>query len=439
MLNWELTKLCSTVKEVFVMSYGEKMIQSLKDGSLEEANLLFAQALEHDSDEELYLLSDSLYELGFIEETKAINLQLLEVYPENDELKVGLAEIAIEEGDMESAMDWLAKIEETSEAYPQALLVSADLYYVQGLYEVSEQKLLQAKEVVGDEPAVIFALAELHFSMGKYAQAIKGYEDLMVQGYDELSGINLSARCGGAYSAMGDFEEAINYLKQSLEESEHVDTLFQLGFTYMQQKEYQRANESFFKLKELDPSYTSVYPFLAKGLEEELRLDKAQEVIQEGLQYDEFNPELYVQGANIYLKLEDEEAAEGYYQKALELDPDNAAYLLAYTNLLNKQERFSETVEIIQHALTEDEVDPQFYWNMAIANEGLEEYEAAGNSFAKAYPSFKQNASFLKNYISYLREEGDRVFIKEVLRDYLLIEPSDEEMLSFYESINSNY
>src|SRR5690606_9321071 len=209
--------------------------------------------------------------------------------------------------------------------------------------------------------------------------------------------------------------------------------------TYMQQKEYQRANESFFKLKELDPSYTSVYPYLAKGLEEELRLDKAQEVIQEGLQYDEFNPELYVQGANIYLKLEDEEAAEVYYQKALELDPDNAAYLLAYTNLLNKQERFSETVEIIQHALTEDEVDPQFYWNMAIANEGLEEYEAAGNSFAKAYPSFKQNASFLKNYISYLREEGDRVFIKEVLRDYLLIEPSDEEMLSFYESINSNY
>lgn len=421
------------------MSYGEKMIQALQDNNLEEATELFQQAMEKDSDDELYLLSDSLYQLGFNEETKAINLHLLELYPDNDELKVSLAEIAIEEGDMETASDWLLQIEETSDAYPQALLVLADLYYVQGLFEVSEHKLLLAKEVLPDEPAVIFALAELHFSMGKYAQAIKSYEDLMIQGHTELSGINLAARCGGAYSALGDFEEAVNYLKQSLEEREHVDTLFQLGFTYLQQKEYQRANETLFKLKELDPSYTSVYPYLAKGLEEELRLDTAIEVIQEGIQYDEFNPDLYLQGAAINLKLENEAAAAGYYEKAIELDPENAGYLLAYTNLLNKQERFTETIEIIQQALTDEETDPQFYWNLAIANEGIEEYEAAGKAFSKAYPVFRQNGSFLKNYIAYLREEGNRTIIKDVLEDYLQVEPTDEEMLNLYESINGNY
>lgn len=421
------------------MSYGEKMIAALQSQRLEESQNYFQQALQSDSDEELDILADSLYQLGFLQETKAIALKLLKKYPENDELKVNLAEIEIEENDSETALNRLLEIEETSDAYPQALLVQADLYYVQGLYEVSEQKLLRAKEILGDEPAILFALAELYFALGNYAQAIKGYEDLMIAGYSELSGVNLAARCGGAYSALGNFDEAIDYLKQSLEEREHVDTLFQLGFTYLQKEEYQRANETLFKLKELDPNYTSLYPYLAKGLEEELRVDRAFEVIQEGLQYDQVNPELFMQGAALSVKLNDEATAEEYYQKAIQLAPDTTSFLVAYTNLLIKQERFAETKGILEKALKAEEVDPQFYWNLALANEGIEEFEKAGNAYAKAYPGFRNSKDFLQNYISYLREEGNRTTIKDVLADYLVLEPADEVMLQLFESINGNY
>ncbi|SEK36440.1 Tetratricopeptide repeat-containing protein [Carnobacterium iners] len=421
------------------MHNGNKMIEALENNQLEEANAFFAQSLEVDSDEQLYDLADNLYHLGFLEETKQIYKQLLETYTEDDELKIGLAEIEIESNNIDEAMEWLLQVSEMSESYPQALLVHADLYQVQGLYEASEQKLLKAKELLPEEPVIFFALAELYFSMGKYTQAIHGYEELLAQGYNEFSGITLASRCGASYSALGDLEQAALYFEQSVEENETVDALFELGITYYQQKEFKRGNELFFKLKKLDPSYTSVYPNLAKGLEEENQLEKADEVIREGLQMDQYNDELFTVGAEIAIKLEDEETAEEYYLKAQALAPDNEGLQLAYTNLLLKQERFEDAIKLIEEALSHEQVDPQFYWNAALAYDKLENYEKAEYSFKQGHSFLNQNKEFLKSYIYFLREAGERVVIKTVLAEYLVLEPSDEEMLELLESNNTNY
>lgn len=421
------------------MNNGQKMLEALQNNQLDEANDFFKRALATDSDEQLYHLADDLYHLGFLEETQMIYKQLLALYPEDNELKIGLAEIAIEANEIDSAMDWLLDIPEESETFPQALLVLADLYQVQGLYEVSEQKLLKAKDILPDEPVIQFALAELHFSMGKYAQAIRAYEELMIQGYHEFTGVNLANRCGSAYSALGDLDQAVEYLEQSVEENETVNGLFELGVTYMQQKEFKRANEMFFKLKDLDPSYTSVYPNLAQSLEEENQLEKAAEVIQEGLRMDQYNYELFAIGAEVALKLEQEETAEDYYLEAIALAPENESLQLAYSNLLLKQERIEETVNLIDQALQNGQSDPQFYWNLAVANEKLEEYDKAEKAFEQAYPAFRQNKDFLKSYIYFLREAGNRTTIKQAVTDYLLIEPSDEEILGMLEEINTNY
>lgn len=420
------------------MDYGEKMIEALQDNRLQESERFFEQALESDSDEQLYALAESLYELGFLVETKKVYEKLLEIYPKEDELRVGLAEVAVESNQIDIALELLTSILKDSPAYPQSLLALADLYQIQGLYEVSEQKLWEAKELLPEEGIVTFALAELHFSMGKYAQAIRDYEELLEQGYHEYAGVNLAGRCGNAYSSLGDLEQAIPYLEKSVEESQTADGLFELAFTYMQHKEYKRASEIFYQLKELDPHYTSLYPYLAKCLEEEVQLEKAAEVIEEGTRLDSYNPELYAFGASIMVKLDQTNRADEYYLKAIELDPENESTLLAYTNFLLNQEEFAQTVEFIKKRVTDEEADPQFYWNLAIAQEALENYEQAGAMYQMAYPAFRQNSAFLKSYCFFLREEGNQTTIKDVLTDYLQLEPADDEMLALFEEINSN-
>lgn len=410
------------------MSYSQNMINALQDEKLSEAEEFLVQALEHDSLDELYQLGDSLYQLGFLEETKRVLHHLLNKTGEDDEIKVNLAEIAIEEGNELEAIDWLQSVDKKSPVYPQALLVSADYYQVLDLPEVSEQKLLEAQSILKNEPVIMFALAELHFTMGKYAQAIREYEQLLTDGEESMAGIQLVTRLGSAYSALGDWENAIDYLKEAVEVDDTVDTLFQLGFTYFQIKEYQRSNECFYKVKEMDHSYTSVYPYLAKGLDEENQLEKAATVVGEGLLQDKTNYQLYLIGADVELKRENEDKAEEYYKLALELDPENETISLQYTNFLLHQERYEETVEWIQQALTELDADPQLYWNLAIAQNELEEFHAAGRAYEKAYPYFDTNVEFLKQYFFFLREEGQLEKSKEVGFKYLSFRSDDMEI-----------
>lgn len=410
------------------MSYSQKMIDSLQNDQLSEAEELFILALEQDSIDELYQLSDSLYQLGFLEQTKRVLHHLLDHKPQDDEIRVNLAEIAIEEGNELEAIEWLQAIDKDSQVYPQALLVSADYYQVLDLPEVSEQKLLEAQSILANEPVIIFALAELHFTMGKYAQAIREYEQLLTTGEENLAGIHLVSRLGSAYSALGDWENAIGYLEEAVEVDDTVDTLFQLGFTYFQIKEYQRANECFFKVKEMDHSYTSIYPYLAKGLDEENQLEKAAEIIEEGLFQDKTNYQLYLIGADVELKRSNEEKAEEYYKSAFDLDPENETISLQYTNFLLHQERYEETVDFVQKALTELDADPQLYWNLAVAQNELEEYAAARRAYDKAYPFFDTNIEFLKQYFFFLREEGQLDRSREVGFRYLEFSSDDLEI-----------
>ncbi|MFL2094497.1 tetratricopeptide repeat protein [Marinilactibacillus psychrotolerans] len=410
------------------MSYSQKMVDALQNDQLSEAQEFLTRALKQDSIDDLYQLSDSLYQLGFLEQTKEILHHLLAQKKDDDEIKVNLAEIAIEEGNELEAIDWLQSIDKTSSVYPQALLVSADYYQVLDLPEVSEQKLLEAQSILENEPVILFALAELHFTMGKYAQAIREYEQLLTMGEENLAGIHLVSRLGSAYSALGDWENAIDYLEEAVEVDDTVDTLFQLGFTYFQVKEYQRANECLYKVKEMDHSYTSLYPYLAKGLDEENQLDKASEIIEEGLLQDKTNYQLYLIGAEVELKRSNQVKAEQYYKLALELDPDNETISLQYTNFLLHQERYEETVEFVQKALTELDADPQLHWNLAVAQNELEEYDAARRAYDKAYPYFDTNIEFLKQYFFFLREEGQIEKSREVGIRYLEFRSDDLEI-----------
>jgi len=361
---------------------------------------------------------------------------LLESNPTDDEIRINLAEIEIEEDNDLKAIDLLNEVDETSEAYVQSLLVLADYYQVHDLSEISEQKLLEAKQILPEEPVIIFALGELYYSMAKYNQAIRNYEDLYSQHIEEMVGVQIASRLGATYSAIGNFEEAVEYLQESLDQKEDIDTIFQLGLTYFQQEEYVRANETFNQVKTLDNTYTSLYPYLAKGLEEEFQLEQAAEVISEGIYLDKTNSQLYVIGANIEVKRNNFEKADEYFNEAIRLSPDNESIRIEYTNFLIYVEKYDEAVALIQNALTEQDADPQFYWNLATAQNELEEFDAARNAFQKAYPTFESNAYFLKEYIIFLQEDGQLENLKEVGQRYLTIQPDDMEvrdMLSRFE------
>ncbi|MFR3288365.1 MAG: tetratricopeptide repeat protein, partial [Enterococcus casseliflavus] len=107
-------------------TYSEKMLKALAAEELAEAQLNFTEALQKDDDETLGALGDELLQIGFLEEAKTLFETLQQRHPDNEALLLPLAEIAMEEDQIETAFAYIDQIPPTSEAYLQALLLSAD-------------------------------------------------------------------------------------------------------------------------------------------------------------------------------------------------------------------------------------------------------------------------------------------------------------------------
>ncbi|MBX8937330.1 lipopolysaccharide assembly protein LapB [Enterococcus gilvus] len=412
-------------------SYSEKMLAALKDENLTEANLMFEEALKKDDPEILASLAEELQALGFIEEAKRVLEKLLKDFPEEDVFYLSLAEIAIEDDLIDDAFEYLEKIKPESENYLESLLVTADLYQVLGIPEVSEAKLLQAKTIAPEEPLITFALAELHFSANQLGEAINDYGQLQKQGIDEIANISIDERIGSAYSMMGGFEEAIPFLERALEKEHTSDRLFQLGFTYYQLHDHQKAINYLQELITIDPQYQSGYYYLADSLKEEELLEEALSAAEEGVKENPYQVELLHMASEIAYRLRDSKKAEELLLQALETGDKTDETLLTLSNLYLNEEQPDKAIEMISQMDEED--NPYAAWNLAQAYNELEDFDAARTYYKQAYEDLAHEPDFLKAYGIFLREDGQLEPARAVLTNYLQLEPGDLEVQSLLE------
>lgn len=407
------------------------MLSALEHENMDEAKKYFDAVVAGDSPEEQFFLAEQLFSLGFLDETEDLYELLLAAFPNEGELYVRLAEVSIEKDQLDEAAERLEQIKPDDDAYLESLLVAADLYQMQGLFEVTEQKLQQAKSLAPGEPIIDFALGEFYLSQARFASAVQSYQSVLDAGITALQDetISVYVRMAEALSASGAFEEAIPFYEKALEENESLDTLFGLGLTAFQAKEYATAIHSFEHLKEHDPSYTTLYPYLAKSYEENGQKEQALEILEEGLKQDEFNKELFFEAGQLALSLGRLEEAENFFRQALVLDPEYIDAMLELNKLLLDKADYDGLVEIFEGLSEELITEPQIFWDLSVAYQETEQYNKAKENFEKAYPHFKNNPTFLREYGLFLREEGDAL-ATTILSDYLTFEPEDEEIRS---------
>jgi tetratricopeptide (TPR) repeat protein len=415
----------------------QEITNFIENGQLEQAMAAYKTILEKGSDEEKFLLSEELFRFGFMEETESLIESLLKNYPDEGELHVLLAETRIELGKEEEAMLSLEKVKNDDPAFPQALLLLADLYQMEGLYEVSENKLLEAKRILPDESVIDFALGELYAHQGKLAEAIQYYETVLKM-HEEIGGVNINQRLAETLSAGGSFEEALHFYDIALEQKLEINTLFGFAFTALQAGYNKTAIEKFEELKALDPEYHSLYLYLAKAYEREEMAEEAFEAVKEGSEQDEFNKDLYFYGGKLALKLPDEEAAEKMLREAIALDPGFMEGVLVLNKLLLKQERYEDVLELVRAADINEEEEPQVLWDEAIAYQHIEDYSQSLNKYQLAYTFFKDNKEFLTDYGYFLIEEGKMVEAAEILSMLVEKEPGNEEFREMLERLTEN-
>lgn len=422
-------------KEGAEMELANKMLHALEHEDMALAKKYFDEVVQAGTDEEQYYLAEELFTLGFLDETEDLYELLLAKYKDESELLVRAAEVALEKDDIDSAQDYLEKVNKEDEAYIESLLVLADLYQMQGLFEVSEQKLLEAKQMAPNEPIIDFALGEYYLSQARFASAVQSYQTAVEAGLTIISNgaVSVYERIAEAFAASGAFEEALSYYERALEDKESVDTLFGMGLTAYQAKDYTKAIHALEHLREHDPSYTTLYSYLAKSYEENGEPEKAIAVLRDGLTQDEFNKEMFLEAGKLAVTLRLPEEAEEFYRQAIVLDEEYSEAIMQLNKLLLAKEDYEGVIELVEGLGEEVISEPQIFWDVSVAYQETEQYNKAKANYELAYSHFTNNPTFLKEYGLFLREEGEYAKSQEVLRNYLELEPEDTEILSLFD------
>ncbi|MGP6140078.1 MULTISPECIES: tetratricopeptide repeat protein [unclassified Jeotgalibaca] len=408
-------------------SKAEKMFEAIRENEVEIAQVYFNESLEQSIQESdidgLADFAEELHHAGFVDEATRTYRLLKQLAPQFEEWDLYLAELAIDNDQVSDGIDILLQFDESSELYPNVLLVLADAYQSLGLYEVSEQKILEAIKILPDEPVLKYALAKLFYSIGSFKKAIPLYEELLELNDEMPWEDNILMQLAECHHAIGQFEEGIQYLEQLHSEEHSSDSLFQLGFGYLQMKAYGRSIQIFEELLEKDPDYLSVYLYLAQALEADQRLPEALEAMLKGIEENPFQAEFYLAAANLQRKQKRTEEAEKLLDKAIELEPEFIEAILLKVDLALDDERYEDVVTYLE-SNPDNANQPHFQWKLALAHDKLEDYDVASAYFEKAHRYFDDNLDFLEDYSTYLQEEGNLEKLATVVRHALTIEPN---------------
>lgn len=408
----------------------KKMLEALYNQNLETAHKFFNQALKHEEPEILAKLATELQDLGFDQEVKIIAKKLIRLNFEADHWRITLAEIAIDAGENDRALTYLAAIPSTSLDYLAALLTLADLYESQGLPEVSLDKLNEAATLAPDEPVVTLALAELQRKLGHYHHALEFYQKLNEQGMNQVAGIPLNYRLAEMLAATGDYEAALAGYRKITAHHPTADQLYEQGLLEVTLKQTEAASQTFSRLMALDSTYTSMYVPYARALMAQEDYETALQVIQQALGLDDYQPQLYSLGAEVALIMHQEKLAEKWLKLALQREPDNETIRL---QLADYYLVTAKPTQVLTLTLSEDEITPDWSWRLGQAYAQLEDYSTAQSQFLRAYPLLKGNVAFMQDFITVLQSVQQPDLLKAAMQEYLKIAPHDQNMRERYE------
>lgn len=402
------------------------VVGAIQAGDIEKINIFLERGLLDESPDDLYELADILMNYGYLQQSDRIYEHLLFLFPEESQLKIDRASVLMELGNEDKGLELLMEIDENSPEYPQSLLVLADYYQSNGLFEVAEKRIDEAIEILPHEPLLQLAKAELLVEIGRFTEAARIYNDLYENNYS-FENLSLTERLAEVYRAGGNFEEALHFYQISLEKKVTPDLLFGSAYSAFQCEKYEVAVTQLEDLKELDPDYFSGYLLLAQSYAM-LEDNKASyRVIKEGLKRDEYEKSFYLFAGKMALKNGLVNEAIEHLQQAISLDPEYMEAIYVLMSIYSRHEQFEDVVDLYESVSREQFEWANLYPFVANAYQQLEDYERAYKIYTLAYNDFKEDIAFLEKYCYFLIEYGKRDDAKKIVEQLIQLEPAEPE------------
>lgn len=410
----------------------EQIIKALESGDLQALKTLIDQFLIDGEPSKQYEMAEMLMQFGYLEEADRILENLQFIFPDEAQIKIDRATVLMELTKEDEALEQLLDVKESDSEYPQALVVLADYYQMQGLYEVAEKHIEMALEILPNEPLLQFAKAELLFETGRFIESIRLYEDLYENNI-EIANVSIPVRLAEVYRAGGAYEDALHYYMLALEDDVTPDLLFGSAYAAFQIEKYETAIQQLEDLKELDPDYFSGYLLLAQSYSMLENYKRALLAIEEGLARDEYDKSFYLFAGKMSLKMGDVAKAKKYLQQAIALDLEYMEATLILMSIYHKEDDTEAIIDLYEN-LKKEAIDfTAILPFVAQAYDQEEQFEKANEAYNLAYEEYREDSDFLEKYCYFLIEDGQRDRAKAVANELVTLDPTNEEWQSLLE------
>ncbi|KRN98355.1 tetratricopeptide repeat protein [Companilactobacillus kimchiensis] len=407
------------------MSKADEVIETIDDGDFSKVDSLIKASLLEDDEQTQFSLAETLMSRGLSVQAKTVYEHLLTIYPTEGQILSRLAEIAVSDGDSDQALDYISMITPDSPAYAENLLVSADIYQSQALYEVSEQKLLTGIREFPDEEVFKFALAEVYFDENKFSKALTYYDMLLDLDIKNYSGISITLRKASSLAGDGQYEEAISEYEKLNALELNEDAQFQLGFLYNQVKDYNKSISTLEKLLATNRDYPTVYPILAEDYLNIKKNSDAFKYAQLGLNLNELDERLYAIAFESGLP-EDAKGAIKILEKGIKTVESPLPLIIKLSDYYITKGQFKANLDLLRDRDVSN--NPKLTWNLAKSEFETDNIEKAQADILVVLDDFKDNLDYLSDLIEILRSTGNNDILKPALELYLKQDPDNEAM-----------
>ncbi|WP_100488099.1 tetratricopeptide repeat protein [Sporolactobacillus pectinivorans] len=405
----------------------------LESGQTEDGLKMLGELIRHADDELLFGAASVYQQYGFLDEAEHVYKALLGRYPNDSGLLLQISDLLIDKKEENRAIDYLLQIHVLDENYLSAQVMLADLYQLEGLDEVAENKLIGALKIAPDEPVLMLALGELYLATGQALKAV----DLLSKIEDDpaLEDQNVALKLAEALSLCGEFEQSLKVYRKGLKKEKTLDGLFGYAVTATRIEQYKTAIRSLEELRNLDPGYSTLYPVLAHAYEHEGDLDHALRIIEAGLEEDEYNDRLYKEAGELAVKVNQPKKAGQYFEEWHKLDPESTEALTRLAELKSQEEDYTGIIKLLD---SQELDDPMLIWFKATALNRTDQLNEAGKCYESCASAFAANPEFLQEYGEYLREMGKTGEGLRLLEKAVRLSPENQDLASFVERLRQD-
>ncbi len=163
-----------------------------------------------------------------------------------------------------------------------------------------------------------------------------------------------------------------------------VDKYAAFGLQYLNNKNYERAEDNFLKVFQLDSTHVACHYYLGNAYLEMGDTAKAVDQYNTALRYDPEYTDAHAKLATVYQRKNDIEKASEVFSRLLEIDPDNLSYRLNYASVLFQAARFPDAIAQYDEALKLDSTRASIWMGKGLAYYKMEDWQAAIEPLEKA-------------------------------------------------------